>query len=210
MAKRTSTKSKAKEKPKAIAKKEPVNPRTRTIEFDDEEYQIATISAGRNITDPEKIEIAQLVCLMYSTDQYSLDECLMTCGIKSDSTWWKWLDEIKEIEPLYSEAQRKKDHKYRHRTVQRARTMVERLIDGYTIDIEEREAEPVNLIDNEGKKTTAMQTTKIKKKQVIVRPSVSLIQSVLFNSDAKVFERNPKPIEKMNKDVNIPPIDWVE
>ncbi|MGB0925494.1 MAG: hypothetical protein ACPGTS_02190 [Minisyncoccia bacterium] len=214
MAKRTSTKKKT--TTKAIAKKKvskprkkPV-PRTRTIEFDDQKYKIATIGPGRNISEADKIGIAGLVCIMYATDQYSLDECLNNCGIKSDGTWWNWLDQIKEIEPLYIEAQRQKDRRYRHKLVHRARTMAERLVDGYTVNVEEREAEAVRVKNDKGEETIQMQTTKVKRKEVVIRPSVKMIENVLFNMDAKMYEKNPKPVEKMNKDVNIPPIKWVE
>lgn len=179
--------------------------RYRNVEFDDETYRIAVIGKGKDVPEAEKIAIAGLVCLMYATDLYSLDECLAACGITSDSTWYKWLDEIGEIEPLYLEAQRQKDRRYRHKMKQRARTMAERLLEGYSFELTEREAEPTQ--DSEG--NTTLITTKVKRKEVIVRPSVRLIETFLFNLDGRNFTRNPEPYKAGNEqlptkiDINI-------
>lgn len=174
----------------------------REVTYNDEIYQLAVIGKGRNVPIPEKVKIAKLVCTMYATNNYSLDECLAFCGIKSDSTWYDWLDSIEEIEPLYIDAQRQNSKKYYHKLKERARTMAEKMMEGYTVDVKETEEQ----IDEDGE----MKVTKVRNKKIVMRPSVQLIQNVLYNTDARNFEKNPKPVEKINKDVDIPPIKWVE
>lgn len=183
------TKKKTKRKP-------PI--RYRTITFDDEKFRIAVVDKGNDIPVQHKIVIAELVCRMYESDLYKLGECLEKCGIKSDSTWYKWLDEIKEIEVLYSTAQTNKDRRYRHKLKFRARTQLERLIDGYTVKTTEREAEPVNIADEGKTPVIQMRTTKVKEKETIIRPSAKLIETVLFNVDGKNFTKSPEPYKAGN------------
>lgn len=181
-----------------------VTPR-RTIEFEDQEFSVAVVTRGRQTTEAEKIEIADVVCMMYATDQFSLSDCLEQCGI-SPATWVAWKRQVKQIEFAYIDAQKTKDAIYRTRLRHRARTMAERMIDGMTIELTEREAEQG--VDEDG--NPALFTTRIKRKEVYVRPSVKLIETVLFNMDPVNFEKNPLPVEQINKEVDIPPIDWVD
>lgn len=175
------------------------------VEYNGETYRLAKPTKGRDISVENKIKIATVICLMYETDDHSLDECCKAVNI-SVRTFFKWRTEISEISALYLDSDKEKEQIYRHRLRQRARTNAERLMDGYTVQVTEREAEPTT--DAEGNVT--MRTTKVKQKEVFIRPSVKLTETVLYNTDARMFEKNPKPVEKINQDVDIPPIDWVE
>jgi len=175
------------------------------VEWDGETYRLAKPSKGRDIPTEEKVKIAKVICLMYETDDFALDECCKSTDINV-KTFFNWRRDIPEIADLYLEADKEKEQIYRHKLRQRARTNAERLMDGYTVELTEREAEPTT--DSEGNVT--MRTTRVRRKEVFIRPSVKLTETVLYNTDARMFEKNPKPIEKINQDVDIPPIDWVE
>ena len=177
----------------------------REVEFDDQTFSLAVVSRGRNIDETEKIKIADVVCMMYQTDRHTLVDCLDQCGI-SEATWIAWKLKINEIEVSYIQAQKIKDSIYRTRLRDRARTMAERMIDGMTIELTEREAEQG--VDDDG--NPQLFTTRIMRKEVYIRPSVKLIETVLFNMDPTNFEKNPTPVEQIDQEVNIPPIDWVD
>lgn len=179
--------------------------KTHIVEYEDQQYELAILSKGVDIGKAEKIKIAELICKAYETDNYTLVECCKMAGI-GDRTFWQWRHDIAEIANLYISSDNNKDNIYRYRLKMRARTNAERLIDGYTKELKERSIEPT--YDKDG--NVQMVTTSIKIKEVYVKPSPKLIETILYNTDPKNFEKNPKPIEKMNKDVNIPPIQWIE
>jgi hypothetical protein len=175
--------------------------------FNEETYLIPLVRKGVILSDEEKMNVAEVVCMMYETDEYSLEECLQYCGIRSKSTWWNWVNNVEPIERLYLKAQKMKDLTYSHGLKRRARTLVERLLDGGIIqDLEEQEAEPVIGPGNERR----LVTVKVKRKQVLIKPSAGLILSILYNHDPALFDKNPEPIEQMSKELSIEPIEWVE
>jgi hypothetical protein len=176
-----------------------------TVEWEGEKHRLAKISKGRNVSKENKIKISKLVCLMYETDLHSLEDCTNKVGV-SIRTFYKWREDVAEIAELYLGADKKKENIYRHKLRDRARTMAERLMDGYTVELTDREAEPMT--DKHGNIT--MRQTKVKKREQFIRPSVKLVETVLYNTDARVFEKNPKPIEKINREIDIPLIDWVD
>lgn len=176
-----------------------------TISYEGNKYRIAKLKKGVDIGNPEKLKIAELICLMYETDDCSLAECSKAVGI-SERTFFNWRDSISEITDLYISADKKRDTYYRYKLKQRGRRNAERLLDGYTVELKEWVESPV--IDAKGK--TIMTVASMKIKEVFIKPSVKLTETVLYNVDARVFERNPVPVEKINKDVDIPPISWVD
>jgi hypothetical protein len=139
---------------------------------------------GKNLTESEKIDIATAVCELYETDQYSLTECLNQNGVKSRTTWYSWVREIEQIEQLYKEAQKRKDAIYRHTAKQRARTALERALEGYEKELTQREG----VLNPNGTITT----TKIKTRTIYIQPKLQAALYVLNNFDKENFERNPK------------------
>ena len=176
------------------------------VNWDGNKYRLPLISKGRNITTEEKIKVATLVCKIYASDRHTLADSLNFCGIKSDSTWYEWAGEIGEIGDLYLEAQAKKDIVYKTRLKERARTMAEKLIEVYTFQVQEIEQIPVNE-GSPGDGPPVMTITKLRQRTVIIKPSVRLIETILFNVDGRNFTRNPDPNkgnnEQLPTDINI-------
>lgn len=136
---------------------------------------------GRDLSREQKIKIAESVCSLYQEDKYTLASILEEHGIKSDATWYNWLRDIKEIKELYSNAQIIKNQVYRGRLQARARTSLEKLVEGYVIELQEVEEVP-----GEGNKPAII--TKRKVKQHFVKPSPTLILFSMNNTDK--FKRN--------------------
>lgn len=181
----------------------------RVVEYGEESYEIAVMAKGRVIGDEEKVKIARLVCLMYASDNHSLGNCLEVCGIRSDVTWYNWIDSVEEIAEMYIKAQIQKDRRYRAKLKERGRTVVERMMNGYVVDLVEKTAERVDtgIRDEDGKPIVEMRTLAIRQKQIYVRPSPTIIKTVLFNVDRDVFKEHPKEDavddEVMASEINI-------
>lgn len=116
------------------------------------------------------------------------------CGVNSDSVWYRWRDSVEGIEEMYIKAQLEKDRRYRRKLKERGRTVVERMMDGYIVDLVEKKAERVDtgMRDEYGKPIVEMRTFAVTQKQVYVRPSPVLIKAVLYNVDRDVFKEHPK------------------
>lgn len=197
---------------------------TREVEFQGETYHLPIVGPGRSTSEEEKLAIAEVVCIMYATDDHALRNCLEVCGINSASTWYQWLDESAQIGTVYKAAQKKRDQIYRANLKQRARTMAERMITGFTKTLRTRELENVSSLadepegdpdgDNEATLRTPpgsrLITTRLVEKEVYIRPSPTLIQYALNNVDPENFERNPNGDGEFDDEVNLPPITWVE
>lgn len=179
----------------------------REVEFEGEVYHLAVVGPGRSISEEEKIRIAALVCRMYEKGENTLDNILGVCGVAASSTWVNWQRQIKQIKEAYNEAQGIRDQVYRESLRQRARTQAERLIDGYVVQLEEEVEQDVL---NAAGTVSGIKAKRKTIKQILVRPSARLIEYALNNTDGKNFQRNPKPDDVFDDDVNIPPIQWVE
>lgn len=141
-------------------------------------------SRGRDITEAEKIALAEKVCELYKTDQYTLIECLNNSGINSVGTWYKWRIEIEQIENLYEEAKEERNRTYTHRIKERAQTALEAALTGFTKMVEERTEEE----DEKGK----LIKRTIRQKAIFIPPKMAAISFVLTNLDKQNFERMPE------------------
>ena len=153
--------------------------RTREVEWEGEKYTLATIGRGRNVPDKEKVKIARLVCEIYATDRYTLMDSLKYCGISSDNTFYAWCEEIPEVNDLFIEAQKSKDFKYRARIRERALTMFEKAIEGFTMELETTEIK--SSPGGDGKEAKVKEAKK-QKKQVYIRPVYAAIFKALENN----------------------------
>lgn len=156
---------------------------------------MAKPSKGKNLTVEEKIEIAVKVCEMYATDKYTIQMCLDKYGIKSPSTWTAWQEEIGTIGELYKAAKEKKETVYRVNLKERARTGLERSIEG----------EVVNLVDTEEEfKDGEWVIIKRKTRQVHVRGSVQAQIFALVNIDSETFKHRNSAEAEVPLDVETP------
>lgn len=184
------------------------------LEWEGQEYRIAKSVQGVALPIEEKIQITKVLCLMYKTDDYALEKCCEAVGITA-KTFFNWRSSFSEISEIYLDADREKEIIYKDRLRIRGRTTAERLTEGFVIELQDYDLVPV--LDEETKKQLigedgepVYKKANIRVRQQYIRPSVKMTETILYNTDVRVFEKNPKPVEKINQDVDIPLIDWVE
>ncbi|QDP50431.1 MAG: hypothetical protein Unbinned5350contig1001_46 [Prokaryotic dsDNA virus sp.] len=166
----------------------------RTVEYEGEVFEVPLTGKGKVLSTEGKMKIVKVVCFLYATDKYNLVSCLNMCGVKSDTTWYNWIDEVGEIGELYLKAQLEKDRRYRVQLKERGRTVVERMMDGYIVDLVEKREERVNTgeIDKDGKVIYGMQILSAVQKQIYIRPSPAIIKMAVFNVDRDMFKPSIK------------------
>lgn len=159
-------------------------------------HNLPAVNKGQRLTKRQKIKLAKEVCELYQTDQYTLESCLHQVGIRSDSTWYKWTADLEEVADLFNKAKKEKTTRYRAGLVERARTTLERYLDGFTVEIVEEEGMAIGGGNGEAPQ---IQTTRIKRKQKYIRPSVGAAMYVLNNMDGRNFSKNPEPHKAGNE-----------
>ena len=148
--------------------------------------QVSKPSKGRRNSKKDKILIAQKVCALYAKDQHSLVECLKANGIGSESTWWNWRHSVEEIEVLFTEAKAKKQEVYKHRLVERAKTSLERFIEGWQYEEVKEEYEMAfDKVKQEYAEVLSKKTVTTK----MVKPSRTAVIFVLNNFDKSNFKQ---------------------
>ncbi len=159
---------------------------------------------GRDLEIHEKILIADHVCQLYELGAHPLTECLRRYGIKSDSTWVKWRNEIEEIEERYKNARellqetlRLQDQEQRLRIRHKALDSLEQSVEGHVIELKEEEVIPEHTDGDGNKRPRVILKTKIK--EVYVKPVPMLIMYSLNNLDGHNFTRNPEPYQAGNE-----------
>lgn len=182
---------------------------SREVVWKDHTYTVPVLSRGRKLNKTQKRKVAELVCAVYASDEVSLSEALKLAGVKSESTWWLWTRDVEEIEAAYREAHQQRARSYSHRLRAKALMMTEKLITGYKLTATDKKVERVVVPAGEGEIVKEEKTTIITK-TTFVKPSVRLIETVLYNNDPDHFERNPQWVESVDDAVDIPPIDWVD
>ena len=156
-------------------------------------------TTGRNISQKDKIEIATYVCKIYATDYYTVDDILLAFGIKCASTWHRWIRNSQEIQELYNEAIRTKNECYIPRLREKARSALEKVVEGYTVTTTEVKRTPVVVTDSNGKTTVSEESYVEEKKikQVYIKPMPQAIMYALDNLDKDNFTRNPEPTREL-------------
>ncbi|MFT6809843.1 MAG: hypothetical protein ACJA01_003083 [Saprospiraceae bacterium] len=169
-------------------------------------------SPGRDLKKAEKIEIATYLCMIHSKDKFNLAETLKLFGIKDYGTWHRWVRKIPEIQALYKEAENNRTVEYFKRLKAKARTALERKIEGEYLVLKTRKVKRPSKED----KTTHPQLASVEllveetEKEVYIQPDSQAIIFALTNMDSVNFEKSPKPEDPEEGEINIPPISWVE
>jgi len=168
--------------------------RTRLVVQEGKEYEIPVISRGRITKEDEKVAIAEVVAELYATDKYSLSECLKKVGVNRQ-TWYNWTKESLQVLQIYKKGEAEKDEAYRHNLKERARTALERSIDGYEYKTTKREG----IVGQDGN----IKPTKVIEETKFIKPNPTLIIFALSNADKENFQRSPEPGTTLNNQFNI-------
>lgn len=131
----------------------------------------------------EKLKLAELICINYSSGELTLLSCIENQGI-GESTFLEWRRENKEIEELYSEAKRKVKEYRRKKLKLTALNAIHKLIEGHTFDELHQEVEPI--FDDEGKEI-GTKTIKVKRIQKYYPPNASAAMFVLRALDPQTY-----------------------
>jgi len=155
---------------------------------------MSTKKGRKKLSPQERIKIASAVCEMYASDKYTIESCLNNQGI-SETTWRNWQADVAEIAELYKKAIEQKGQVYRKELIGRARTALEKHLEGYTVEITETDGEAYT--DASG--AQKIKTTRVRKKQIYIRPSFAAAAFVLTNMDAVNFQYRPERPEEIQK-----------
>ena len=168
--------------------------RSRTVTYEGKEYKLPAISPGRKNTLEQRMQIAELVCTMYASDKYTIEECTKKAGI-ARRVWSDWVKENAQISQLYQKAIIEKDAAYKHRLKERARTALEKGIEGYEYTTQKKEGEV--------KADGSVRITKIIEETKYVKPNPTLIIFALANADKENFKRSPEQETTINNQFNV-------
>lgn len=163
----------------------------REVTWEDQVHKIAVIGKGTDVPVKEKIKIAELICDMYARNKHNLQQCLDHCGIRNRNTWLSWCRQIAQIDELYLKAKELRAATYDNDLAEQAETMAEKLINGYTETLREREGYFTEITDESGQVRREFITTKLKEKQIFVKPSPQVLLQVLYNRKPKKWSRDP-------------------
>lgn len=166
------------------------------IEHDGQTYSLAKVVKGGKLPIEEKVTIAEFICMLYSTDQYTLEQCCKEVGLNV-RTFRSWVTDLPDVTAVYQRADFNKSVIYRSRLRERARSTAERLMDGYKVSLKERTGEIVT--DSDGNQT--FKAGLVKEKEMYVRPSVKLIETVLYNFDSANFKPQARSVTNVQTNV---------
>lgn len=135
---------------------------------------------GVKLTFEEKKEKVISICEMYANDRHTIEDCCRAFGVESYQTFKNWVDEFGEFGELYKNAQAAAENVYFERLKQKARTALEKKIEGYDVELVETTI---------GEKGTTVKTV-----QKHFNPSDTAIIFALTNKDPENF-RNKHNVE---------------
>lgn len=199
---------------KATTKKStrtPAKPKFRTIEGAEEvkiPINLPIPHKGRNLSKASKIKISKFVCQIYALDRHPIESILNSFCL-THRTFLNWVYQISEISTLYKESQKEKSLAYFARLRPLAQTSLERRVRGEVRTLTTKKYRtPIGKEQKEIEGVVMMVETI--EKEIYIPPSDTAIQVALYNQDGGNFQRNPVPEAPEEKDVNIPPINWID
>ena len=171
---------------------------------------LPTVRKGPNgLSKANKIKLAKIICEVYSKDEYTIATVLNYFSIKHTRTWLDWANEHPEIRQMYEDAKDEKNKRYKLKVTERAKTGLERKLEGYTVNlktIKRRVAKPDE--KKAGPDIILVEETIVTERYI--PPSDKLIEFVLTNHEAGEYQKNPIPEEKPDEKVDIPITSWVD
>lgn len=154
---------------------------------------LPVVVKGNKVEKEAAIQIALFVCDLYATNVYPLVSCLQFAGIRSDSTWLRWVREVEEVKALYADAKRRRAKAYVLDLHERSIDSLQRQISGEVVDMMDV-TETIEFVENEqGEIVEKITARTIKKKQTYVRPSSTATMFALINIDFENFKKAPEP-----------------
>ena len=156
-------------------------------------------SKGRKLTKEDRVKIAEYVCKVYATDDFTINDTLLAFGIHTAATWHTWIRGDEQIKLLYDKAIQAKNESYFPRLREKARSALEKVVEGYTVTTTEVKRTPVVVTDINGKITVSEESYVEEKKikQVYIKPMPQAIMYALDNLDKDNFTRNPEPTREL-------------
>lgn len=142
------------------------------------------------LTQDQRIEIALKICELYADGESTIESCCEACGVVY-RTFKEWVDraeeneDYSEIAESYKRAKDKSDQVYMDRLSRKAKTALEKKLEGYEVELEEKEGTPI--YDDEGN-PTGIKTSKIKKSKKYYAPDTTAIIFALKNTDPERFK----------------------
>jgi hypothetical protein len=144
-------------------------------------------------TKEEKIALADKICEQYESDVVTIESCCEAFNL-SVSQFYEWQKEIREIGERYKAAKHKQECFQKQRIRQKAKTSLEKMVEGYDYEEVTTEGREVN-----GK----FQAVKQVKKTIKVQPVSNLIIFALTNSN----KENDNEFHHVNKQVHTGGVD---
>ena len=118
------------------------------------------------------------ICDLYAQDRHSIKECCKKYKIDF-VTFLNWNREHDELKKMYENAKALKDEVYHHTLTERAKTSLEKLIEGRTYEEKKIQFENVYEVDEDG--NTTSEIIAVEKKVVTTE------KTILPNTTAVIF-----------------------
>lgn len=186
------------------------------IEFAGVQHRIPAIYPGAKLTDDQKRKIGFLVCEIYETDLYTLEETVKFVGL-GVPTFYRWIDYLEDLRDSFRDAQRLKYRNYKQRLTQRALTAAEELTRTGTYIKRTIEYEPVQMNEEQlkqlqkgNKDGLQLYAVKIKETTERYKPNAYATMAILHNMKSDTFERNPQPVVEDISIDEIPKLSWIQ
>jgi len=140
------------------------------------------------LTQGQRIEVAEKICNLYAEGQLTIESCCDACGIVY-RTFKEWVDradendEYSEVAEHYKRAKSKSEEIYMDRLSRKAKTALEKRVEGYETEEKVQETE---IIERDGKVIQVPKKLKLTKKTV--GPDTTAIIFALKNTDPEKFK----------------------
>jgi len=169
---------------------------------------------GTRLSKGQKIKKAMLVCEMYTSGEYTILQCCQKNGIKSQTTFLRWCEEIEEIEEAYTRARKAANKVYNLNVGQKAKTELEKRLEGYTVktsettyEITEDGQKKIRLVKEKEHRVSALDSTVMQVIQNRFPENWKDAKSIsLEGSDGQSILEGIKMVKTPKSENNMPPI----